>query len=246
MLTDPTYTIPPVPAGGPAVGIRWLRRTIARFTDGPDHTRRRRLITEMLATVDVRALRDLAAERTRVLTGRSPDLVARIVPVEVLGQVLDFPPVPVEAVAVTAAAYQPGTGREEPADEAVAWLVEVFGGVPDELTAAKISVLVQAYAATAGLIRNAARAMRDGDETIDAVLAETLRNDPPVRATRRVAAGADPVIEVDLAANGIPFGAGPHQCPGRAHAMAIVAGVLAGMGNPNHNSPVRGTRSPRD
>ncbi|GIJ12919.1 hypothetical protein ACFFMR_24540 [Micromonospora andamanensis] len=61
-----------------------------------------------------------------------------------------------------------------------------------------------------------------------------LRDDPPVPATRRqatvtgtvagmtVEAGA--LVRVPLAGE-LAFGVGPRRCPGRAHALALVAGA---------------------
>jgi cytochrome P450 len=227
-MTDAlAYPMPPVPAGGPAVGIRWLRRNIARFTDGPDHDRRRRQAMTMLAGVEIDGLRRRAAERTRaaLAEGRSVDLMARVIPVEVLAAALGLPPVPADTVAVIAKAYQPGTGEEEPADEAVAELVTAFGGMPDETTAAAIALLVQTYAATAGLVANAAR-RADPARPARTIVAETLRDDPPVRTTRRVAPDTGTVITVDLPA---PFGSGAHECPGRDHAVAIATGIVEAL-----------------
>lgn len=239
-LADPAFTMPALPTGGPAVGIRWLRRNVARFADGAEHGRRRQQVTSMLAAVDIAGLRRLAAERTRSVlddsdreTDRRPvDLmarVARVVPVEVLIAALGMPSVPAGSVMVIAKAYQPGTGAEKPADEAVVQLVEAFGGVPDEATAAKIALLVQAYDATAGLVGNAALAMLRADRDAgrpETIVTETLLQDPPVRMTRRLAPDTGTAVAVDLAASGLAFGAGPHQCPGRDHATAIAVGVL--------------------
>ncbi|MGW5644697.1 hypothetical protein ACWEV3_38835 [Saccharopolyspora sp. NPDC003752] len=239
-LADPALTMPRVPNGGPASGIRWLRRSVARFADGAEHDRRRRQATSLLAEVEPARLRRLAVERTcallDVIGGGPFDLMARlarVVPIDVLVAALGMPPVPADVVAAVAKAYQPGTGAEEPADEAVARLVEAFGGVPDEPTAARIGLLVQTCDATAGLVGNAALAMlrADGQRSVDAIVAETLRHDPPVRMTRRRASATGEVVEIDLATGGCPFGAGPHQCPGQDHATAIAAGIL---------EPVRG------
>jgi cytochrome P450 len=81
--------------------------------------------------------------------------------------------------------------------------------------------------------------MPGSDRPTDELLAATLRDDPPVRATRRVAAepahiGSAAVAEgtlllLDLAAGGdehLPFGSGLRPCPGREHALALAAGVL--------------------
>jgi cytochrome P450 len=224
--------MPPVPAGGPVPGIRWLRRNIARFADGADHDRRRRHVTGLLAGVETATLRRQAVEQTRAVLDDSPvDLMARVartIPVDVLVAALGLPPVPASSVAVIAKAYQPGTGAEEPADKAVAELVEAFGGVPDEVTAARIALLVQACDATAGLVGNV-MLRADEHRPAETIVAETLRQDPPVRLTRRLAPDTGTVVAVDLAANGLPFGAGPHECPGRDHAMAIAAGIVEGV-----------------
>ncbi|ALG15376.1 hypothetical protein AOZ06_38045 [Kibdelosporangium phytohabitans] len=221
--------MPPVPDGGPPVGIRWLRRNVARFTDGPDHERRRAQVTTILAAIDVADLRQQAAEHTRaILAGRPAVLVADVagvVPAAVLGHALGAPDLPVGAVAAVAGAYQPGTGPEEPADEAVAELVELMGGTADEPTAGRIALLAQAYAATAGLVGNAVLRRTEGKNPAE-VVAETLRDDPPVRATRRAEPGTGTVVSVDLAGSGLPFGAGPHECPGQVHAIAIAEGIL--------------------
>jgi cytochrome P450 len=227
--------VPPVPAGGPTVGIRWLRRSVARFADGPDHDRRRRQVTNLLAAVEIDGLRRLAAAHTRTVldaaAGHPVDLmarVARVVPVDVLATATGMPSVPAGSVAAIARAYQPDTGAEEPADEAVAQLVDAFGGMPTEATAARIALLVQACDATAGLVGNATLAMLrgDADRPVETVVAETLRKNPPVRMTRRLAPDTGTTVAVDLAASGLPFGAGPHRCPGRDHATAIVVGIL--------------------
>jgi cytochrome P450 len=225
-LADPAFTIPPVPDGGPVGGIRWLRRNVARFADGAVHQRRRQLVTAMLDELAPAELRTLAEERTRAVFDDGPvDVmarVARVVPVEVLAAALDLP-VPVADVAVVAKAYQPG-GEERHADQAVARLVEVLGGAADEVTAARIGLLVQTCDATAGLIGNAVLTMLRADRRADEIVAGTLRWDPPVRATRRLAAGT--VVTIDLEASGFPFGSGHHRCPGREHAVAIAEGVI--------------------
>lgn len=234
-LASAAYVMPPVPTGGPAVGIRWLRRNVARFCDGAEHDRRRRQVTDLLTAAAPAELHRHAADRTRTVLedagGRPLDLmarVARVVPTDVLVDALSMRPVPVDAVSVIAAAYQPADGSDEPADEAVGRLVEAWGGVPDETTAARIALLVQTYDATAGLVGNAALAMlrSDRDQPVDAIVAGTLLHDPPVRMTRRLASGTGAVVEIDLATSGFPFGAGPHRCPGRDHARAIATGIL--------------------
>jgi cytochrome P450 len=148
----------------------------------------------------------------------------------------------VPAVRAVAGSYQPHTAVTPAADAAVAELVAAFGGTPDERTATRIGLLVQACDATAGLIRQAA-ATGAGAPT-EAVLTETLRHDPPVPGTRRVAPGVvldfaaanrDPAAFPDAdrfdpgrtdGNRHLTFGAGEHACPGADVALALAAGVL--------------------
>jgi cytochrome P450 len=134
-------------------------------------------------------------------------VIARSVTAAVMG----LPNELVGPLVAVARAYQTSDSL---ADEAVATLVGALSRTPDEATAARIGVLVQACDATAGLIGNAA--------VSGCTIAETLRDDPPVRATRRLVDGSVRLV----ALTGVPFGAGPHACPGQEHAIAIACGVL--------------------
>jgi hypothetical protein len=216
VLHDPGFVVPPVPAATHGVG--WLRATVGRFSTGEAHTRRRALSEALLSTVDPRALRETAAS--------SP--VAH--PVQHLATALglDSSARTIDAVRAVAAAYQPGTGDETAADAGVRTLIDTFGGTPDEATAARIGVLVQACDATATLI---ARARSAGLETV-------LRDTPPVPATKRMATrpadlggthvAPGEIVRVSL--HGIPFGAGPRRCPAQAHALALAEGALSAAG----------------
>jgi hypothetical protein len=128
-------------------------------------------------------------------------------PVEVLAGALGLPADVGADVAVIAKSYHPHTTITENADRAVDRLVQACGGVADEATANRIGLLVQACDATKALVSN----MVSG------------RTDPPVPKTRRVAPDGT-LVEVDLAE--VPFGTGPHGCPGRAHALALAAGLV--------------------
>lgn len=183
-LTDPRFAVPPVPPEPGPLG--WLRGAVARFGDGPAHTRRRALAVACLPT----DLGELRAEAYAHAAAAAGDV--RYVPVRVLATRLAVPPdeldATVAAVRTVAAAYQPGGTVVPGADEAVAHLVELLGPAADEETAARVGVLVQACEATAGLIAAALRAAPSAPTAhpVEAVLAETLRHDPPVRGTRRV------------------------------------------------------------
>jgi hypothetical protein len=193
VLTDPDFVVPSV-SGAPPGGVAWLRASVARFSNGDTHRRRRALALAELAAADPDAL------RLRASQGAGG-------PVEVLAEALGLPVGVAGDVAVVAKSYQPHTTITEEADRAVERLVEACGGVADEATANRIGLLVQACDATRALVAN----MVSG------------RTGPPVPRTRRVAPDGT-LVEVDLA--DAPFGAGPHACPGRAHALALAAGLV--------------------
>jgi cytochrome P450 len=168
----------------------------------------------------------------------------RHVPVETLAAALGLPAGLAADVAAAARAYQPHVEADiDAADRAVARLVEACGGIADELTAARIGLLVQAYDATAGLVERAVSAMPEHEgATVEEILAGVLREDPPVRATRRLAATparigslevpTGTIVTLDLTAGGddrLPFGSGLRPCPGREHALAIAAGTVEGV-----------------
>lgn len=233
-LNHPSFSVPPVDSDAPPGTVGWLRASVARFSSGTSHERRRELVAAELSRLDPSAL--YRAAHTLSRAGAALDEVTRVVPITVLASALGVTADVVAEVEAVARVYQPHLGEDPAADRAVATLVDVFGGRPDEPTAARIGLLVQAYAATGELIRIA---VREGVSVPDAL---SVR--PPVPATRRVAlspvrlgeatVAAGTVISVDLTDE--PFGSGPHRCPGREHALAIAAGVvdglLAGPGSP--------------
>jgi cytochrome P450 len=224
VLTGDGYRVPPVDPHA-RTGIGWLRATVARFCDGPEHERRRGYAVDLLAGIDPVDLRRQAYERTLAGAGDAREVVVGVLARALGVRDRDLTP----AVATVARAYQPHTGGGREADEAVATLIDAFGGVADEATAARIGLLVQACDATAALIDAASR---HGD------VARALRLEPPVRRTRRVRDGAE--IQVDLAADpALAFGAGVHRCPGSAHATAIADGAVSAV------SGVSGVRARR-
>lgn len=216
-MTSLTAPVPPVPSDVPLASIAWLRATVARFSNGPDHVRRRSLAVDALSAVDPKSLQNKAFSRTsRLMEGRGEvDVMAEIarpVPVGVLAEALGLPDVSADVVPV-AAAYHPHVTPDAAAESALGRLLDVCGGAT-EAAAARIGLLVQACDATAGLIGNELFASLSGKPV-----------GPPVLATRRRIDGAD--VSVSLA--GSPFGAGPRECPGAAHATALATGVLQAL-----------------
>ncbi len=202
--------VPEPPAG--SAGMAWLRSSVCRFANGETHRRRRALAEAELAALEPAELARAAAAATRAaLAGEGPadaTALARRVVVRVLCEALAGRSVPdavVEDAVAVAAAYPTG---DRSADAALGRLRSELGGA-GETAAARIALLAQACDATAGLVGNL-------------LLCETA---PPVRLTRRVD-GEGSVVVLDLEAAGLPFGAGPHACPGREHALALAGAVV--------------------
>jgi cytochrome P450 len=237
VLADPAFIVPPVPPVDSPVGIAWLRAHVGRFSSGAEHDRRRALAVAALSRLDPGDLRRDARERAAIALREGG--AVELVPVESLAAALELPAGLTTDVALAAAAYQPHVEADsDAADAAVARLVAACGGVADEATALHIGLLVQACAATAALIAGARR-RDDRSLPVDDLLIATLRSDPPVPATRRVAAAAAQIgakalapgtlVTLDLTAQHdveLQFGSGLRPCPGRAQALALAAGIL--------------------
>lgn len=191
-LADPHLV--PLPAeSGPVGTMAWLRGNVARFSHGEPHTRRRALVKADLARVDPVALRDAVAA--------DPDDDPRRATVRALADALGMPELDavVAAVPVVAGAYF-SDSPDAAADQAVATLMHVAPDARAEITANRIGLLVQAYDATGSLIEHARRAPVSGSGDVEALIVETLRHDPPVRAMRRLAVRDTRVAGVDIAA----------------------------------------------
>ncbi|WP_206506342.1 hypothetical protein [Streptomyces chrestomyceticus] len=179
LLTDPGWSVPPVPEDVPEGTMAWLRARVARFSSGEAHARRRSLAIGALGAlgvsdgpdVNAEALRDAARVRTQELLSAPGTVevmarVARVVPAEVLAASLGLPVTADTAglVGEVARAYHAHGETVPAADRALTRLVADCGGTWDEATAARIGLLVQAYDATAGLIGNAAYLALTGAE----------------------------------------------------------------------------------
>jgi cytochrome P450 len=221
VLADDAFAVLPAVTAGSTVDVAWLRATAPRFAEGEAHARRRALVEELLDDLDLDRLRAMARRRAEGLTRTA---AARTVPVASLAQALGMPaPDEIAAlVAVIAPGYPTGDGGGVTADAALVRLVTLLGGRADEPTAAVISLLVQAFAATAALI--------EGDEPPVPRLRRIAVRDATVGA-ELVATGTDVVLDIaglhPTDARDLTFGGGRRPCPGRDHALAIVEGVLS-------------------
>ncbi|MEO3875072.1 hypothetical protein ABGB18_40315 [Nonomuraea sp. B12E4] len=234
LLGDAGYVPSPVRQDGGEGTLAWLRAQVSRFSTGRTHAERRDLLVERLATLDPAELRTAARAMTAERDGDW-----RGVPTAVLGAALGVRDT--SAVAAAATGYLSGE-ESPPADAAVAELL----GLTD-LPA--ITLLLQGHAATEALIETAL-AHASADDDVEALLHETLRQDPPLKATRRldtrtgeevtidlVAVNRDPEAfaepdRFDLARGRTPhltFGAGLRPCPAPEHALALAAGVLEAL-----------------
>ncbi|RZS66591.1 cytochrome P450 [Agromyces ramosus] len=253
VLRDPRFTVPEASAEARRPMGR-LRSGASRFANGSTHERRRAHLVDLLGLLDARRLEADAAARTRALVAGTPRArldvpgIARTVPVACLAGQLGFaePDEAPRLVAEAAEAYANGT-ESDAADEAVLRLLATAprraGGDADGVghdndAELRVQLLVQAYAATAALVEGAMRRVATGAATATTaeLLEATLRDDPPVRLTRRVDPdGAVVVLRFDGAdrdsGRGRPprtlaFGAGSRACPARATAVAIAGAIV--------------------
>ncbi len=204
VLADPGFEVAEAPASGPVGSIGWLRSSVSRFINGPEHARRRARVLAELERVDLLGLRAEAEGMALSLIGAaSPQgrldvmgALARRVPIFVLAARLGFTDADraAEAVQVTAAAYFAGASeaRQRAADQSTAELVQMLSPGDEEIIVAKIAVLVHTCDAVAALVGKTvchalppAGALRRSWPT-EAIMAEVIRDDPPLRVTARV------------------------------------------------------------
>jgi cytochrome P450 len=241
ILADPVCTVPHPGSGAPPATMAWLRQNVARLSNGADHARRRDLADDLLRPLDPGLLRAGASAATSAIIDRADGrpfdamaLVAGRVPGLVLSRALGAcdPEKVIAELPPVAAAYLPGSPGNAEADGCVARLAGLLPPGPGEQVAARIGLLIQAYAATAGLIGNAVAAGIRSDHPVsaDQLVARVLCTEPPVRFTRRVTPSGE-TIALDLTVAGgdpaghLAFGYGEHACPGSAHAIALAEGA---------------------
>jgi cytochrome P450 len=241
ILADPAHAVPDPGSGAPPCTMAWLRQNVARLSNGADHARRRDLAAGLLQRLDPDLLRAAASEATSAIidgAGHRPfdamALVARRVPGLVLAGALGAsdPGTVTAQLPAVAGAYLPGSPGNAEADGCVARLTALLPAGPGEQVAARIGLLIQAYAATAGLIGNAVAAGIRISHPVPAadLVAQVLRIDPPVRSTQRITPSGE-TVALDLTVAGddpaghLAFGYGERACPGPAHAIALAEGT---------------------
>jgi hypothetical protein len=261
VLTDARFEVPEADAATTRPMGRF-RAASSRFTNRAAHDRRRRRLAELIGDLDAATIAASAASCTRALLQVQPGIdvadVARHVPVACLARALGFtaPDDMPRLVAAVAASYASGA-ESDAADAAIGHLlaaaprshgIAVGGaateaaGLPgaglDEDAALHVQVLVQAFAATAALVEGS---MRSSGAAVAStataeLLAVTLRDDPPVPLTRRVAPTGEtltlrldgPDRDADDAhpRRTLAFGAGARACPAQDLALAMAAAIV--------------------
>jgi cytochrome P450 len=205
VLADDRFGVRPAEPGAPAGTVAWLRASVSRFANGPEHDRRRALVVAELDRLDPAELRAGALdEAVAELAGGTALADDGGLDAEVVGRLARKAPAVVlarrfggadpdqvaAAVGAVAAAYFPGADEpaERAADAATASLLDLLGGPGPDVVVARITVLVQGYDATANLVAAALSLLPTlPDVPTDRLLAETAYRRPPVPALRRVA-----------------------------------------------------------
>ena len=202
-----------------------LRASMARFSDPAEHSGRRRTVEAAIRAIDTERAHAFAADLTASrLTGEPLDgiVIAGTVPTEALASCLELH-APLEQIVADMLAIVRVIGRGAPSspesDSATERMLALCadcpgGGVPT------VSILYQNFDATWSLLTTTLQACATRVPAVPAVADVEL-------ATRTIRAGSDVVLEIGQA--GLPFGFGPHQCPGHELARAIVAGILAAI-----------------
>ena len=221
---------PPVSIGQGATSA--LRAAMARFSAGAAHVNRRAEVVESVESVDFTMVRLAAFEIAhRILDGRvSIDAVAGLafrVPVETMLAVFGAVGDPSALLADTHAIVEVigrGVPASERSDAATIRLLDPCSGgrfCPPVVA----SLLYQTFDATAALVIETILA-RDRHGVRAAAVTRTVRVAATDVTIGDVTVSGGDTVVLELGATGLEFGAGPHECPGRSIAEAIVDGII--------------------
>ena len=208
---------------------------MARFTDGPGHPARRAAIVEQIDSFTPAAVADACTGAASAMGGATAEEWMARFPAAVLGRLLDLP-LALDEVAAAAGALAACFGATGAAAH-----VEAAEAALRSLPPEAVPLLFQAFDATAGLIGHVV-----ADHDVPAV--HNTRRFFDVDAT---VAGCDLTagdrVLVVLVTAGLPFGAGPHQCPAGPLATAIAdhaAAHIGPRGEPTAYRPLANARVP--
>ena len=242
ILMDSRFRVPEADASATGPADRF-RAGVSRFTNGALHDERRRRLEELLAEIDPDALAAAAASRIRAIAPVDADEAAAHVPVACLAAELGFDePESLPPLVAVLAAHYPRGGPSDAADAAAARLMAaapVASGHDDDAVL-RVQLLVQAYAATGGLVVGAIHrhAASEAPASTSELLGAILRDAPPVQQTRRIAPDGNALV---LHLDGpdreamhdeprtLAFGAGSRACPASRHALAIAVATVDGL-----------------
>ncbi len=204
-LASSALSVAPASGQAGAGAATELVATMARFSDGQDHWRRRALVTELLPPVAA-VIRATGARANDYLRRRASTFdimpMARLLPAEVLARGLGLPSADADRAAVLVGmlcdavtpALLPRPLQPEDADAAAQELGALFGTrlrtSNHERIAAAISILFQARDATAALVGTtvlSGSGARQHRLLPGQRVEQVLRQDAPVQCTRRTA-----------------------------------------------------------
>ncbi len=214
-------------ASGPTAA---LRDGMARFSSSDRHPERRLAVIDELAKVDLDTACELARRRTEMLFVGQPVEVASAIafriPSEVLSVLLDLPSAPsevIEDLLEIVRVIGRGERLTNACDLAVERMLERCStGGRDAVSV--ISLLYQNFDATASLVINTIVANHLKQQRVSAVK-QTLRIARTDIAIGGTHIKTNDIVILDLDAAGLEYGAGQHQCPGRALAESICRGI---------------------
>jgi len=254
----------PVPAAlqGRPTGEVFAR--LVRMNDGAFHARHRPGVAAAAGRWDDAAAAAAARAAAEDLRGRiGPDALLTALPVQAMARLLGVRDLDETVRCVQAFVQGIAGGASAAALDAADAAAETLmaqgeaQGLDPARAANRIALMQQALDATAGLIGNAVHLLQRRPDlaggAMDAVVVEVLRADAPVQNTRRFAAeslvlGGETIAAGDgllllLGPAQLPFGAGPHACPGERIALRIAAAALEAL-QPLDRwfGPVRGWR----